>query len=53
MEEMKKQQQELRDNLLKKNLIITEKELMYKNFRFNTIIAAIISVTLVLCFFAL
>lgn len=53
MEDLKKQQQELRESLLKKSLIITEKDLVYKNFRFNAMIAVIILVTLALCYFAL
>ena len=53
MEDLKKQQQELRESLLKKSLIITEKDLVYKNFRFNAMIAVIIAVTLALCYIAL
>ena len=51
--DLKKQVQEFRDIVMKKNLMITEKELLYKNFRFNTFIASIVALSIFMCFFIL
>eukprot|EP00347_Sterkiella_histriomuscorum_P023237 403335426 len=48
LEEMRKQIQELRDSLLKKNLSLSEKDLQFKSFRFNTFIGTILSAILVI-----
>jgi len=53
VEDLKKQVQEFRDIVMKKNLLITEKELLYKNFRFNTFIASIVALSIFMCLFIL
>lgn len=53
VEDLKKQMQEYRENLMRKNMLITEKELMYKNFRFNTFIMSMVAMSIFMCLFIL
>lgn len=49
MDEMKKQVSDLRESLLKKNVIINEKDLLYKSLKFNVFIGTIISFIIIMC----